>query len=129
MTGQKLFETALSLMATAADEAPEYAPHAVAMINLLLAQTAGINGALRAEKGLAPLLQLPQIEALSQTLPCEEELCICALPYGLCAKMLPAEDEMQKAAYYQNLYAMALDDLKRYESTAVVDWYGGGGTV
>ena len=126
MTGQELYETALSLLAAKADEAPEYAPHAVAMVNTLLAQTAGINNGLRRQRGLPPLSELPRIAALSQPLPCEEVLCATALPYGLCAALLPNEQDMQKAVYYHNLFVSALDDLKRCEAGGVVDVYSGG---
>lgn len=127
MTGFELLDGALALLLTDRALAPEYAEYAPSLINMLLAETQGINNTLRASKELAEHPSPESIASLDGELPCEDELARSALMYGLAAKLIMDDGDMSRVAYFQNQYITLAADAAKYVARPVVDFYAGGG--
>lgn len=122
MTADTLYQNALALIVTDKADSSDYTAFAPAVINLLLAETFEINNSLRVSKGLQPLESAPQISSLSEEPDAESELLRTALPYGICAKLL-VDDDISRAVYFQNQYALAVKECDRCVGGTVSDVY------
>lgn len=126
MNGLELLENSLALLGTSSTASPEYAPFAVALINVLIAETSEVNNGIRVSKGKERLSQVGEIISLSDVLPCEEELTRSAFVYGLCSKLLLNDDDMARVAYFQNMCASEIEAAAVCVLSPVADVYGGG---
>ena len=128
MTGFQLLDGALALLLTDRALAPEYTEYAPGLINMLLAETHGVNNSLRASKGLEEHGAVQSIASLDDELPCEDELARSALMYGLVAKLIMDDGDMSRVAYFQNQYVSLCSDAARYVAEAIRDVYAGEGS-
>lgn len=121
MTGQQLYQHTLALMFE--EDCEAYAAELVALINILLAEVSPTNNSIRKAKGKQPLSPPPRIASLEEDLPLEEELLLAALPYGLAAKLIYDDNDMNKVGYYQGLYVSAIKEAARLIPSSVKDVY------
>lgn len=127
MTAITLFDNALALLATSRAQSPEYTQYALPLINILLAETAAFDASIRAAKGLEAREGVPSVGALADELPAQDELTAGPLAYGLCAKLLLGDEDMARAALFNNSYVAALGEAARFVCAPVTDVYGGDG--
>ena len=128
MTAQTLLDNALALIFTSSSQAPEYASHALPLINMLLAETERYNNMIRINKGKDETAGLFVLN-LDNELPCEEELALTALPNGLCSKLMMDDDDLAKVAYFQNQYVSACEAAAMCIAREVTDIYPSGAEV
>lgn len=102
---------------------PDYARHALDIINLLIYEANGINDSMRLARGEPPLSSAPTLESLDDELLLEAELVQRALLYGLCAKLL-VDDDLARAAYFQNLYTAGARGCVCASASPIADVYG-----
>ncbi len=126
MTANTLFENALALITTQKTDVSDYADFALPVINLLICECFGLNNALRISAKKLPQVELPLVNSAEDEVDFEPQLLLAVLPYGVCAKLL-VEDDAQKALYFQNLYAAAVNDSAVAVPQPIVDVYGGDG--
>lgn len=126
MTAQKLLDNALALTLTSSLQTPEYADHALPVINMLLGEIQPYNDMIRKNKSKAELGRM-FVLSLEDELPCEDEIAVTALPNGLCAKLLMDDDDLAKVAYFQNQYVAACEAASACVIEPVKDFYAGGG--
>ena len=100
MTGPALLSLTLPLMFSS--DAAEY-PDALPVINLLLADTFAVQNSILLSSGEEALSAIPQISALTDALPYEDEINRNILPYGL-AGYLYMEDDANIATQRMNKY-------------------------
>lgn len=81
----------------------DYAPYWHDILNLLLAETNGINNALRIESGKSALEEIPYIASFDEEVGYEPLLTRSILPLGGAAYMF-LEDEPGIASYYMSMY-------------------------
>ena len=80
MTGTTLLAGATALFN---DNTPtDYSAQALPLLNILMAETFDVNNRLRKAAGKALLTQIPEMAALSETVPFEEMLVRRAFAYG-----------------------------------------------
>lgn len=108
MTGSSLLARAVALMQET--ESEHYEPYAVALINLVLAETFEVNQRIRRFHGKEGLAGVPQIRELSEEIPYEEELALRALPLGLLCRIFAAEGNNPMLSLYKQEYASAVNE-------------------
>lgn len=123
MTGQDVFQLTMDILSEAEADNTEFKDRCARLLNHLMRQTFAVNNSLRASKGRDPMTETPQISALTDTMPYEDELCGTAFPYGLAEKYVFDENDFQKVTYFNSLYASAVNDCRRAVSTSVEDVY------
>lgn len=129
MTSETLLDNALALLLTTSSQAPEYRDSALPLINMLLAEITPANNILRAARGKAPADAPLQVGSLDAALPCEPEFSAAALPFGLCARWLMDDDDLAKAAWFQNQFVQAAEDAAGTVAQPVADYYAGGAAL
>ncbi len=123
MTAQQLLDNALALLLTSSTQTPEYADHALPLINMLLGEIGVYNNLIRENSGKTPVTELLSVAGMEEQLPCEHALAVTALPSGLCAKLLMDDDDMAKVAYFQNQFVAACEAAAQGAAKPVADVY------
>ena len=124
MTGREVYSAALALLFETPYSAQEYYEQfALPVLNILLPELYSADCGLKQVRGKEPLAEPPQLSGLDQELPYEPELCQNALPYGLCAKLVYDDGEMNKVGYFQNLYVNAVNSLTQVLPHQIEDVY------
>ena len=119
MTGNELFEFALDLcgLRTAdgnpASDTADLLQRSVTLINILLAENAALDGAIRKSEHT-----VNTIETLDDTIPVTDIVASAVLPYGLARLMLLGEDD-SAAADFNALYEKARSEAMRFGKPAV----------
>lgn len=103
MTSRQIFNQTVTLMFGDASDREDYAPYWHDILNILLAETNGLNNALRIEAGKSSRSGIPYICSFDEEVDCEPLLARAVLPLGGAAYMF-LEDEPQIASYYMNIY-------------------------
>lgn len=104
---KEIYENALALSISRADEEDSLDYYAVKLFNILLDEINIYNNQLRVKKGKKPLEKSLYIEKLDGQIDCEGEL-YAALSYGLAAKLLAAQEDFNLATLYNNQYITLL---------------------
>lgn len=122
MTGTEIFKIAMSLMMDDAEE--DYKPFALTLLNVLLIETFDVNNGLRSWNGLEHLPQVPSMSDLDGVCPYEAQLTGAALPFGLAAKLIFDDGDMNKMATLYNQYVALVNDARKAETGVMLDVYG-----
>ena len=104
---KEIYENALALSISRADEEDSLEFYAVKLFNILLDEVNIYNNQLRVKKGKEPLEKSLYVESLDQQIDCEQEL-YAALSYGFAAKLLAAQEDFNLATLYNNQYITLL---------------------
>ena len=107
-TGKDVYKTAAAMLFEAVGEDEDFKAHAPALLNLLLAEALPYENAHRCAEGEAELEFAPVIASLDDEIPYCEELCRCALPYGLCACYWQDENNDYRAQDCRGRFLAAL---------------------
>ena len=120
MTGTELYTRAIALLGLRESEVKYYEELALECLNQLLDDHLWEQNALCAAKGVDGLTTAPEMSALTQNIPYEENMVRECFPYGLAAMLVAEEDheeynrmneEMERRiAYYSPCYEIALQE-------------------
>jgi len=105
---KEIYENALALSISRIDEEDSMDFYAVKLFNILLAEIHIYNNQLKLKKGKPLLDKAIIIDKLEGKIDCENEL-YAALSYGLAAKLLAAQEDVNLAALYNNQYVTMLE--------------------
>ncbi len=125
MTGQKLYENALAVLAVPPLDAGDYSRSAVTDINIVTAELFEANNTVRMARGRQPLAEPPVIAHLEDEVGLEPYVIFKAGLYGVASRMV-ADDDLQRAVYYHNLYVAGIADCCRAVAGGVIDVYRSG---
>lgn len=107
MKVKEIYENALALSISRIDDDKEIEFYAVKLFNILLSEIKIYNDQLRIKKGKEALEQSAKIETVYEEVDLEPEL-YAAVSYGLAAKLLAAQEDVNLAALYNNQYIAML---------------------
>lgn len=113
MTGQNLLELSYDLLGMRLNDggitgtAGDLTARAVSLINILLAENAYLDSMIKKEK--TPPVYLVTLE---DKIEISGPVCAGAMPFGLAAMLINSEDQ-DTAAFMQNMYICALQDIRR----------------
>lgn len=124
MTAKNLFDMAMGLLQE--DDTEEFEEFAIPMLNVILAETFYVNNSLRSAAGKNKLDDIPQIIDLNDELVYENYLLLNAFPYGLAAKIMLDDTDLNKMAFLHNQYVNAITTCSRVIASDIIDVYGGG---
>ncbi len=126
MTGNEIFETALSYISQTSEESEDIAVFAPLWLNVLLAECFEVENTLRKSKGLSQLTEVPKVtaETMDIEIPYQAELVRIALPYGLASDIYRDDEDNYRVKKFRDLYISALEEATRCTMTVVEDVYG-----
>ena len=108
MTGTQLLTKAIGLF-DATDTTP-YLTTSIDAINGLLAENFDVNNNILVKIEEEPLTVIPEITALTETIPYEDRLVKYAFPYGLAEKLIVGERDTSLISYFHQKYIDAVND-------------------
>lgn len=124
MTAQQIFTDTMALLATPESDSGDYRRFAAASLSVVLAEVFDVNNSVRAKRG-KPLLDEPQrIGSLEDEVEIEPLVVNRALLYGLASRLI-ADDDLQRAVYFHNLFAAGLSDCMKTVASGIIDVYRG----
>ena len=107
MTGNELLKYALSHMGESASSAPDYSGYSLPAINVLLTECFDIENSAREVSGQEVLTECPELASLDQEIPYGKKLVVGCISYGLAAKLILEDNDMQKFNYFNGMYVQA----------------------
>ena len=123
MTMQEMALLALSLLSESEEDLNTYDAGVIMReYNILLGECFDINNSIREAAGQAPLIEVPHITAMGDTLTYEEKLLRTALPYGL-ASAIVFDDDVGKRQIFRNEYIAACNQFQKVIPTVIGDVY------
>lgn len=125
MTIRDIYRLSLGLLAENEADATDYEAQVVPIINIMSQELFELNRAICIYKGVEQLETAPYFEDLSNLnveMPYDVQICANVIPYGLAAK-LALDDEMAKAAYFNNEYVEKQRQFTRYRVGVVEEVY------
>lgn len=108
MNVKEIYENALALSISRIDEEDSVDFYAVKLFNILLSETKIYNDQIRVKNGKQPFEKSLVIENLEGEIDYENEL-YAAMSYGLAAKLLAAQEDVNLATLYNNQYVTMLN--------------------
>lgn len=124
MLANDVFNMAMGLLQE--DDTSDFEVFAIPMLNVILAETFYVNNSLRSAVNKNKLDDIPQITSLNDELIYENYLLLNAFPYGLAAKVMLDDTDLNKMAFLHNQYVTAITACSRAIASDIVDVYGGG---
>lgn len=125
MTGKEVYDAALALLFETKNSAGEdYEAFSRPLLNLLLIETKKLNDHLRDARGMEPLKDFAALDSMDDEIPYEPDFTGGALPYGLAAKLLIADDESDRGQDYLILFTDAVNLILSSAPHPVADVYG-----
>lgn len=125
MTIRDIYRLALGLLAENEADATDYEAQVVPIMNIMAVELLELNRALCLYKGVEPLEVAPYYSDLTNLdveMPFDSQITAGVMPYGLAAK-LALDDEMAKAAYFNNEYVEKQQLYTRYRVGTVEEVY------
>lgn len=124
MTAQQIFADTMALLATPEGDSGDYRRFAAASLSVVLAEVFDVNNSIRAKRG-KPLLAEPQrVSSLDDEVEIELMVVNRALLYGLASRLI-ADDDLQRAVYFHNLFTAELNDCMKTVALGIIDIYRG----
>lgn len=124
MTAQSIFDNTLALLIVPERDAADYKSVAVPMINVVLSELFAVNNTVRIARGKPELSEIPTIASLSDEADIEPYVVYKAMLYGVASRLI-ADDDLQRAVYFHNLYAAGAADCCRAVNSGIIDVYRG----
>lgn len=126
MTGNDIYNTALALLGEPSSSQGDYDTEVVVrLINTALVLSYNYNQQLREFRGREKMTEIPTVTTLADTIDYEPEFVRNVLPYRLASDLAFADEETQKAEYYNQMFQTTMLDFTTPISGPVVDVYGG----
>lgn len=126
MTGNDIYNTALALLGEPSGSQSDYDTEVVIrLLNTALVLAYRYNNQLREFRGKVPMEAIPTIVSLADDIDFEPEFVRNVLPYRLASDLAFADEETQKAEYYNQMFQTTMLDFTTPVSGVVVDVYGG----
>ncbi len=122
MTVKELYELAKSMMFEK-KTSKDYDNYYIPWINVLLSENFNLNNHLREKHDKDPLERVPFIEADTDTIRYETEMCYEILPYGLAAKFF-IDDDLSKYDIFNTDYENRQSKYMWGTEVSVTDVYG-----
>lgn len=105
MTGNDIFNKAISLMGENSQTSISYQEQAVNVINAVLTDTFEINNILLETRGLEPLNERVFLSSLTdEIIGYEEEILYNLIPYGVGARLVIDDGEANKLGFLEQNY-------------------------
>lgn len=123
MTAQQVYSAALALLFETEGSAGDYNIYALPLMNLLLPELFDVNNSILKAEGKIPLTDIPVLSSLSENIPYDEKLLRSSLPYGLAAKLVYDDNDMEKVGYFHQLYVNSVNSFLKLQPEMVVDIY------
>lgn len=121
----ELFDLTLALMNENKDNSAPYRPFTIGMVNNLLMDLFDTENAIRQEKNLPLLEEVPFVEDEESEVLYDKELCYNVLPWGLGRQYFLGDDEYSKATFWDSQYQAKKDKAGKARYEPIVDCYGG----
>lgn len=126
MTGNDIYNTALALLGEPSSSQSDYDNEVVIrLLNTALVLAYSYNQQLREYRGREPMKEIPTILTLADDIDYEPEFIRNVLPYRLASDLAFADEETQKAEYYNQMFQTTMLDFTTPISGPVTDVYGG----
>ena len=126
MTGNDIFNTALALLGEPSSSQSDYDSEVVIrLLNTALVLAYRYNQQLREYRGREKMAEIPAISSLADGIDYEEEFVRNVLPYRLASDLAFADEETQKAEYYNQMFQTTMLDFTTPIAGPVADVYGG----
>ena len=120
MQVKDIYENALAMDIARMDDDEEMEFFAIKLFNVLLYEAKAYNDQIRLKKGLMALEAVPKICSVEDEMPFEPEM-YAPLSYGLAAKLLTAQQEINQATIYNSQYLELLESATPYVAMEVRD--------
>lgn len=124
MTAKKILACSLALLGIPEGDAGFLKTSALTAITAASCELFAVNNAMRTERGKQPLEQAVQVSSLEDEVDYELNVIYGAMIYGVAAALV-AEDDLQRAVYFRNLYVAGAADCTRVVKSGILDVYGG----
>lgn len=121
----ELFDLTLALMNENKDNSAPYRPFTIGMVNNLLMDLFDTENAIRQEKNLPLLEEVPFVEDEESEVLYDKELCYNVLPWGLGRQYFLGDDEYSKATFWDSQYQAKKDRAGKASYEPILDHYGG----
>jgi len=122
MTGEEIYEIALSFVFERKREDADYEDFFPLFLNSVMQEALAYENMIRRRKGKVALAVAPRItkEQMNEELDFSEGLCRVALPYGVAAFYCQDDGDSYRAADYRNRFIAALTEAVTAESGAQI---------
>lgn len=115
MDGNELLKRAMALYAETDTSDEDARELALPYINMVLAECFEVNNHIRKSKGLDELEEIPELAALTESIPYEDKLVKLALPYGVASKLYFDEgDDNSRLSMFLQEYADRVNQCDRW---------------
>ncbi len=132
MTGQEVYEIALSNVFERKNEDADYKEFFPKFLNIVMQEALAYENMIRRKSGKIPLAVAPKItkDDLDKELDFSESLCRVALPYGVASFYCQDDGDNYRAADYRNRFITALGDaVGEAHMSTIEDVYGYGAAL
>lgn len=132
MTGEKVYETALSYVFERKGQDADYKEFFPSFLNSVMQEALPYENMIRRKSGKVALAVAPEITAaqMGDELDFSESLCRNALPYGVASFYCQDDGDNYRAADYRNRFITALEDaVGGVHMTDIEDVYGYGAAL
>ncbi len=126
MTGNDIYNTALALLGEPSSSQGDYDTEVVVrLLNTALVLSFSYNQQLREFRGREKMPEIPTVATLADEIDYEPEFVRNVLPYRLASDLAFADEETQKAEYYNQMFQATMSDFTTPIAGPVLDVYGG----
>lgn len=123
MTGQEVYNLALSFVPALQSEVPDLDSHKLGWINLAIAEALETENSIRRFYGEEELLTAPRLSALSEEIPYHDSITQTALAYGVAEHAFVDDDNDYRSNKARSKFVVALNSAAKYTLTDIEDYY------
>lgn len=121
MTGQQVYEIALSLVPELKSDVPDLNTYVVGWLNLCIAESVNAENSLLAFEGKEPLAEIPSVASVADQVPLHDVIVRTALPYGIAEYAFRDDDNESTAVSMRMRFVAALNDLSKVIPSEISD--------
>lgn len=123
MTGQKVYEMALSFVPELQADTSDLTTYALGWVNLAISEALPTENSIRRFENNTELLSAPVLLNLSGEIDMHEEICMNALPYGVAEHAFIDDDNDYRANKARALFIAGLNSAAKGYVTDIEDVY------
>lgn len=123
MTGQEIYNLALSFVPEMQSEVPDLDSYKVGWMNLAIAEALETENSIRRFYGEEELLTAPRLVVLSESVPYHDVICQTALPYAVAEHAFVDDDNDYRSNKARTKFIAALNSAAKYTETDIEDCY------
>lgn len=124
MTVQQLLNMTLGISGITPANGVSYLDTVVSQVNVLLAQNFDLENNNRLFLGMDELTSIPQVTALTDTIPYLNNIVTRVLVWGLAQLLSLSDDDVVKAGFFENRYGDAIILEGKFVNTDIEDYFG-----